>query len=84
MEIFSLHWMMQKITFNASENPFQAKDFTNTKKSNVLNVQSKLTTSFQSLVEVRMAAKIRNRYNQVPDLTQATSGKVTKTIKHHK
>ena len=29
--------------------------------------------------KVRKGAKIRNRYNQVPHLTQGTSGKVTKS-----
>ena len=36
-------------------------------------------------VEVSKGAKIRNRYNQVPHLTQDTNGKVTKLIvRHHK
>ena len=31
----------------------------------------------QLLLKVRKGAKIRNRYNQVPHLTQDTNGKVT-------
>ena len=31
----------------------------------------------QDFVKVSMGAKIRNRYNQVPHLTQDTNGKVT-------
>ena len=34
-------------------------------------------------VQVRKGAKIRNRYNQVPHLTQDTNGKVTNS-RHHK
>ena len=33
--------------------------------------------SHQYMVQVSRGAKIRNRYNQVPHLTQATNGKVT-------
>ena len=37
------------------------------------------------LVKVRKRAKIRNRYNQVPHLTQDTNGESNKlTIRHHK
>ena len=44
------------------------------KKSNVLHrsVQDK-KTSFYSFIEARETAKIRNRYNQVPHLTQNTT-----------
>ena len=34
--------------------------------------------------DVSKAAKIRNRYNQVPHLTQDTNGKVTNSARHHK
>ena len=34
--------------------------------------------------KIRKAAKIRNRYNQVPHLTQDTTWESDKTIKHHK
>ena len=34
-------------------------------------------SSFSITYKVRMKAKIRNRYNQVPHLTQDTNGKVT-------
>ena len=36
------------------------------------------------LVKVSKGAKIRNRYNQVPHLTQDTNGKVTNSVRHHK
>ena len=36
-----------------------------------------LTKYFSHLCEVSKGAKIRNRYNQVPHLTQDTNGKVT-------
>ena len=32
---------------------------------------------FDNMVKVNKSAKIRNRYNQVPHLTQDTNGKVT-------
>ena len=35
-------------------------------------------------VEVSKGKKIRNRYNQVPHLTQYINGKVTLTVRHHK
>ena len=35
-------------------------------------------------VKVNKGAKIRNRYNQVPHLTQDTNGKVTNSVRHHK
>ena len=46
----------------------------------ILTFISMINTSFDSLKarEVKKRAKIRNRYNQVPHLTQDTSGKVTK------
>ena len=34
--------------------------------------------------KVSKGAKIRNRYNQVPHLTQHTNGKVTNYSRHHK
>ena len=38
-----------------------------------------------ALVKVSKGAKTRNRYNQVPPLTQDTSGESDKlTVKHHK
>ena len=33
-------------------------------------------------IKVKMGAKIRNRYNQVPHLTQDTNGKVTNSKPH--
>ena len=39
--------------------------------SNINNVY------FDTMVKVSKGAKIRNRYNQVPHLTQDTNGKVT-------
>ena len=33
-------------------------------------------------IKVNMGAKIRNRYNQVPHLTQDTNGKVTNSQPH--
>ena len=33
------------------------------------------------IIKVSKGAKIRNRYNQVPHLTQDTNGKVTKFIR---
>ena len=35
-------------------------------------------------MKVSKGAKIRNRYNQVPHLTQVTNGKVTNSVIHHK
>ena len=35
-------------------------------------------------LKVSKGAKIRNRYNQVPHLTQDTNGKVTNSVRHHK
>ena len=37
-----------------------------------------------SILKVSNGAKIRNRYNQVPHLTQDTNGKVTTHSRHHK
>ena len=33
-------------------------------------------------VKVSKGAKVRNRYNQVPHLTQDTNGKVTNSVRH--
>ena len=41
-----------------------------------------LTMSFQ-VIKVSNGAKIRNRYNQVPHLTQDTNGKVTNSQKNN-
>ena len=35
------------------------------------------TTFNEATIKVRKRAKIRNRYNQVPHVTQDTNGKVT-------
>ena len=37
----------------------------------------KTLARYSPVIEVRKKAKIRNRYNQVPRLTQDTNGKVT-------
>ena len=34
--------------------------------------------------KVSKGAKIRNRYNQIPHLTQDTNGKVTNSVRHHR
>ena len=50
-------------------------------------LQSKwmLVFSHASMVKVRKVAKVRNRYNQVPHLTQDTTWESDKnTIKYHK
>ena len=39
------------------------------------------TTLPHNLIKVSKVAKIRNRYNQVPHLTQDTNGKVTNSQK---
>ena len=44
--------------------------------SEILN---SLDTRFSETMKVSKGAKIRNRYNQVPHLTQDTNGKVTNT-----
>ena len=44
--------------------------------TNLCIVSHKALTLYQSM-KVRKGAKIRNRYNQVPHLTQDTNGKVT-------
>ena len=36
-----------------------------------------LTSTLEQILKVRKMAKIRNRYNQAPQLTQDTNGKVT-------
>ena len=41
---------------------------------NILNINN---VNFDTMVKVSKGAKIRNRYNQVPYLTQDTNGKVT-------
>ena len=40
----------------------------------ILNINN---VHFDNMVKVSKGAKIRNRYNQVPQLTQDTNGKVT-------
>ena len=40
----------------------------------ILNINN---VYFDTMVKVSMGPKIRNRYNQVPRLTQDTNGKVT-------
>ena len=37
-------------------------------------------TCYLNSIKVSKGAKIRNRYNQVPHLTQVTNGKVTNSI----
>ena len=44
----------------------------------ILNINN---VYFDSMVKVSNGAKIRNRYNQVPHLTQDTNGKVTNSQK---
>ena len=39
---------------------------------------------FQSLDKVSMGAKIKNRYNQGPNLTKDTNGSDKLTVGHHK
>ena len=41
------------------------------------NADMKLEKTMSVVFKVRKSAKIRNRYNQVPHLTQDTNGKVT-------
>ena len=49
---------------------------------NILNINN---ICFDNMVKVRKVAKIRNRYNQLPHLTQDTTWESNKnTIKHHK
>ena len=49
---------------------------------NILNINN---ICFYNMVKVRKVAKIRNRYNQLPHLTQDTTWESNKnTIKHHK
>ena len=40
----------------------------------------KMQLTFYVYMQVSKGAKIRNRYNQVPDLTQDTNGKVTASL----
>ena len=42
-----------------------------------VTIYSYLKLSMNSAIKVSKGAKVRNRYNQVPDLTQDTNGKVT-------
>ena len=44
----------------------------------ILNINN---VYFDNMVKVSNGAKIRNRYNQVPHLTQDTNGKVTNSQK---
>ena len=44
----------------------------------ILNINN---VYFDNIVKVSKVAKIRNRYNQVPHLTQDTNGKVTNSQK---
>ena len=44
----------------------------------------RLSVRHEVSIKVSKGAKIRNRYNQGPHLTQDTNGKVTNSVKHHK
>ena len=50
-------------------------------KSSIEHNIELLVIPFYHLIEVSKVAKIRNRYNQVPHLTQDTNGKVTNSQK---
>ena len=53
-------------------------------KSDQLELEFSLYQKF-IFIKVRKRAKIRNRYNMVPHLTQDTNGESNKlTIRHHK
>ena len=47
----------------------------------IFNLLEKSKSYFGGITKVSKVAKIRNRYNQVPHLTQDTNGKVTNSQK---
>ena len=49
--------------------------------SKVMNASDTLGLRLYTLIQSNKVAKIRNRYNQVPHLTQDTNGKVTNSQK---
>ena len=56
-------------------------DAFNTKSRYMDDILNINTVYHDNMVKVSNAAKIRNRYNQVPHLTQDTNGKVTNSQK---
>ena len=53
-------------------------------KLNAISLKLDIPNTFYDNKKVSKGAKIRNRYNQVPHLTQDTNGKVTNSVRHHK
>ena len=63
----------------ASNGSPKYKSLTKTKKYSELEAHERLkrVASSNAIIKVSKGAKIRNRYNQVPHLTQDTNGRVT-------
>ena len=77
--LFSLpHLIQAKKNLLSALNTFNIEGVLSLVLDDILNINN---IYFDNMVKVSNGAKIRNRYNQVPHLTQDTNGKVTNSQK---
>ena len=65
---------MMSLSIDTQADVIDAFNTTSRYLDDILNINN---VYFDNMVKVSKGAKIRNRYNQVPHLTQDTNGKVT-------
>ena len=65
---------MMSLSDDKQADIIDASNTTSRYLDDILNINN---VNFDTKVKVSKGAKIRNRYNQVPHLTQDTNGKVT-------